>query len=121
MDATDPLLRKFRKELSSGTVALALLAILGRSVEPLYGYQIAKRIVEAGHEGVPIKQGTLYSVLRSMEGDGLLSSQIEPSPSGPPRKYYRITEHGADALGEWNRTWSQTRDFIDATLEGTVG
>jgi len=121
VDTSDPILKKFRKELSSGTVALILLAILGRSAEPLYGYQIAKRIGEGGHEGAPVKQGTLYPVLRSMEENGLLSSRVEPSVSGPPRKYYEITARGREALAEWSQVWSRTRDFIDATLEGTVG
>ena len=121
MDTSDPILKKFRKELSSGTVALILLAILGRSAEPLYGYQIAKRIGEGGHEGAPIKQGTLYPVLRSMEENGLLASRVEPSVSGPPRKYYQITERGREALVEWSQVWSRTSDFINKTLEGTVG
>lgn len=121
MDANDPMLRKFRKELASGTVALTLLAILDRSTEPLYGYQIAKRLGEGSGEGAPVKQGTLYPVLRSMEENGLLSSRVEPSVSGPPRKYYEITERGAEVLEEWKLVWGRTRDFIDATLEGNVG
>jgi PadR family transcriptional regulator PadR len=121
VDASDPVLRKFRKELNAGTVSLVLLAILETSAEPLYGYQIAKQIEGTWQEGVPIKQGTLYPVLRSMEENGLLSSRVEPSVSGPPRKYYRITDRGREVLGEWRRAWSQTRDFVDATLEGNVG
>ena len=121
MDVTDTALRKFRKELMSGTVSLVLLAILERSSEPLYGYQIAKRIEGAWEQGTPIKQGTLYPVLRSMEENGLLASRVEPSISGPPRKYYVITDLGRQALGEWKAAWSQTRDFVDATLEGNVG
>lgn len=121
MDASDAALRKFRKELNSGTVSLVLLAILDRSAEPLYGYQIAKRIEGAWQQGTPIKQGTLYPVLRSMEENGLLMSRVEPSVSGPPRKYYSITELGRNVLGEWKQTWSLTRDFVDATLEGNVG
>lgn len=121
MDATDAVLRKFRKELNAGTVSLVLLAILDRSSEPLYGYQIAKQIEGGWQQGTPIKQGTLYPVLRSMEENGLLASRVEPSVSGPPRKYYSITERGRDVLGEWKQTWSQTRDFVDATLEGNVG
>jgi PadR family transcriptional regulator PadR len=121
VDSTDLALRKFRKELMSGTVSLVLLAILERSQEPLYGYQIAKRIEGAWERGTPIKQGTLYPVLRSMEENGLLASRVEPSVSGPPRKYYEITDLGRAALGEWRAAWSQTRDFVDATLEGNVG
>lgn len=117
----DAQLRKFQKELNAGTVSLVLLAILERSPEPLYGYQIAKRIEGGWQEGTPIKQGTLYPVLRSMEDSGMLSSRVEPSVSGPPRKYYAITEQGRAVLAEWRAAWSRTRDFVDATLEGNVG
>lgn len=113
--------RKFRKELSAGTVSLVLLAILEGSPEPLYGYQIAKRLEETADGGLPVKQGTLYPVLRSMEERGLLASKVEPSIAGPPRKYYSITDAGRGALVEWRRIWSRTRDFVDAALEGGVG
>jgi PadR family transcriptional regulator PadR len=119
--AIDQALRKFRKELNAGTVSLVLLAIMDRSAEPLYGYQIAKRIEGAWQDSAPMKQGTLYPVLRSMEENGLLASRVEPSVSGPPRKYYTITDHGRTVLGEWKVAWAQTRDFVDATLEGNVG
>ena len=122
MDAADEaMLRKFQKELNSGTVALVLLAILDRSTEALYGYQIAKRIEGAWQQGVPVKQGTLYPVLRSMEENGLLASRVEPSVAGPPRKYYVITERGRAVLNDWRSAWTRTRDFVDATLEGNVG
>ena len=117
----DNTLKKFQKELNGGTVSLVLLAILDRSAEPLYGYQIAKSIEGAWGEGVPVKQGTLYPVLRSMDENGLLQSRVEPSVSGPPRKYYSITERGRVALGEWKAAWERTRSFVDATLEGNVG
>jgi len=119
--ADDLMLRKFQKELNSGTVSLILLAILDRSTEPLYGYQIAKSIEGNWQEGAPVKQGTLYPVLRSMEESGLLGSRVEPSVSGPPRKYYTITDRGRAVLIDWKSAWSQTRDFVDATLEGRNG
>jgi len=122
VDAADEaMLRKFQKELNAGTVALVLLAILDRTAVPLYGYQIAKSIEGAWQEGVPVKQGTLYPVLRSMEDNGLLWSRVEPSVSGPPRKYYQITDRGRVVLGSWRAAWARTRDFVDATLEGNVG
>lgn len=117
----EAMLRKFQKELNAGAVSLVLLAILARSADPLYGYQIAKGIEGGWQEGTPVKQGTLYPVLRSMEENGLLTSVVEPSVSGPPRKYYSITEHGAAVLEEWKAAWTRTRDFVDATLEGNVG
>ena len=80
-----------------------------------------KRIEGEWQEGVPVKQGTLYPVLRSMEENGLLWSRVEPSVSGPPRKYYQITDRGRVVLGSWRAAWARTRDFVDATLEGNVG
>lgn len=113
--------RKFQKELNAGTVSLVLLALLADASEPVYGYQIAKDLVAASGDGVQIKQGTLYPVLRSLEAGGLLSSRVEPSVSGPPRRYYRITEPGRQALALWKSAWSGTRDFIDVVLEGHLG
>lgn len=119
MDTTeDAILRKFQKELNAGTVSLVLLAILDRSTEPLYGYQIAKSLEGAWQEGAPVKQGTLYPALRAMEEQGLLGSRVEPSVSGPPRKYYTITDRGSSVLASWISAWTRTRGFVDSTLEG---
>ena len=62
----DASVRKFQKELSSGIVSLTLLALVARAEAPLYGYQIAKEL-DSFAEGLPVKQGTLYPVLRSLE------------------------------------------------------
>ncbi len=110
--------KKFQKELNSGTVALVLLSVLARSTEPLYGYQIAKH-VGAWKENIPMmKQGALYPVLRSLENSGLLKSEVEPSVSGPPRRYYKITDTGRETLAEWTQIWDQTKTFVDETLKG---
>ena len=113
----EPLLRKFHKELSAGTVSLALLAVVAGSAEPLYGYQIAKRLEQTGDGVLAGKQSALYPVLRNLEGAGLLDSFVEPSVSGPPRRYYRATPAGRDALVDWSAAWRATRDSLDAVLK----
>jgi PadR family transcriptional regulator PadR len=110
--------KKFQKELLSGITALVLLTTLGSSQEPMYGYQIAK-VLDPGDKGEPmIKQGALYPVLRSLENSGLLSSSVEPSIAGPPRRYYTITDLGRNTLGEWQSIWTQLKSFADNILEG---
>ncbi len=110
--------KKFRKELNSGTVSLILLGVLGGASEPMYGYQIAKHI-DTREDGVlMMKQGALYPVLRSLESSGLLESQVEPSVSGPPRRYYTITDEGRETLKQWHAIWHQTRTFVDNALKG---
>ena len=112
--------KKFRKELSAGTVSLALLSILTQAKEPLYGYQIGK-LVGAGDaeaDAVMVKQGAIYPVLRSLESQGLLSSEREMSDSGPPRKYYQATDSGTEALKTWTEIWNDTKSFVDKVLGG---
>lgn len=115
----DIIQKKFRKEINSGTISLALLAIAAQSAEPLYGYQIARKLEDTSQEEVPIKQGTLYPILRSLESQGLLSSFTGPSDSGPSRRYYAITDLGKEALTSWKDIWIKTRNFVDAALEET--
>ena len=107
--------RKFQRELSAGLTALVLLAVLERADTDLYGYEIARRLAGVTEAG-PFKLGALYPVLRNLSAAGLLSSRVVPSYAGPPRRYYRITPLGRDALAAWRRTWSATRDFVEATL-----
>ena len=114
--------KKFRKELSAGTVSLALLSILAQAKEPLYGYQIGK-LVGAGDEGsdasaISVKQGAIYPVLRSLDIQELLSSERELSDSGPPRKYYQVTKSGKDTLKAWTEIWNETKTFVDKVLGG---
>ncbi len=110
--------KKFQKELNAGTSSLVLLSVLSRSDEPMYGYQIAKMLEDSGPEVPMMKQGALYPVLRSLEENGLLESTVEPSVSGPPRRYYKITKDGNAALDEWSDMWKQTKKFVDAILKG---
>ena len=115
IDITD---LRFRKNLNTGITALILLIVLSQAAEPMYGYQIAKIIIKEGPH--LMKQGTLYPVLRTLESDGLLESEVEASISGPPRRYYRITEDGRDTLKRWLRIWQQTKTLIDNITDGGV-
>ncbi|MFA9404075.1 MAG: PadR family transcriptional regulator [Anaerolineales bacterium] len=110
--------KKFQKEMNSGTASLVLLSVLSQSENPMYGYQIAKLLDDNRQDALAMKQGALYPVLRSLEKNGLLSSNVEPSVSGPPRRYYTITGDGRETLTLWTEIWSQMKSFVDSILEG---
>jgi len=117
---TETHLKKFEKELAAGTVSLVLLAVLAAADEPLYGYQIAKRLEQRADGALSGKQSALYPVLRNLSAAGLLKGQVEPSVSGPPRRYYRITPLGRAVFEEWSANWTATRRFVDSVLKGAV-
>lgn len=112
------LTKKFQKELNSGLASLVLLSTLRHSEEPMYGYQIAKLLEENSGDSIFMKQGALYPVLRSLENSGLLDSKVEPSVSGPPRKYYEITSEGKETLVVWQGVWNQMKSFVDKAIKG---
>lgn len=114
----DALIKKFQKEMNAGIASLVLLSVMGQADAPMYGYQVAKLLEDHSQETPMMKQGALYPVLRSLESSGLLESQVEPSVSGPPRRYYHITEAGRQALQIWEQIWGQTKIFVDTILKG---
>lgn len=111
--------RKFQKELNAGVCSLLLLGVLARARRPMYGYEICRRLADA-HGELPMQRGALYPVLRALAAAGLLASEVEPSVSGPPRRYYRVTRDGRAALAVWRRAWSRTRDLVESVLQGGV-
>lgn len=116
MPQDHPSLAKFRREMMSGSLALMLLALLEKIGEPAYGYQLSRWLAEYAPDGEAPKQGTLYPALRSLEKLGLLTSAIEPSTSGPPRRYYRPTDEGRIALIAWRATWQRMTAHVEAVL-----
>src|ERR1700745_2725545 len=110
--------RKFQKDLNAGLVALVLLAVLARSPDDLYGYEIAKRLQKANEGEALFKEGTIYPVLRALAAGGFLTSRVVPSYAGRPRRYYRITDEGRARLRQWSAIWQQTRSFVDRFIEG---
>lgn len=104
----EPLLTKFETELKRGSSVLAVLCSLRR---PQYGYSLRQVLIE---NGMPIEEGTLYPLLRRLEGQGVLVSEWQIN-DGPPRRYYRLSPTGhallRDLTGAWNNL-SRTMDTI---------
>lgn len=111
----ESLLRKFHKELSAGTVSLALLAVVdvARADVRLPDRQAAGAI---GRWRAGRQAERAVPVLRNLEGAGLLESFVEPSMGEAPRRYYRATAAGM-MLTDWSAAWCATRDSLDAVLK----
>ncbi len=120
MDDSQTATRKFQKEITSGIASLILLSVMDHADTPMYGYQISKVLGLKDEEAPLMKQGALYPVLRSLEKYGLLNSEVEPSVSGPPRRYYSITHQGKQSLELWTELWQEIKTFVDHILEGNL-
>jgi len=111
----DEITRKFRKELMTGLSSLVVLLVLEQAKGEMYGYEITKAMTLDDGQGL-FKQGAIYPVLRSLNASGLLDSRVEASAFGPPRRYYRITAEGRQALAEWLAAWRDMRAFVDRAI-----
>jgi PadR family transcriptional regulator PadR len=97
-------------QLKKGVLGMCVLALLARGNS--YAYEIASKLAHA----VGMGEGTIYPLMRRMQGDGLVKTYLEESPSGPPRKYYQLTDAGretlASQLAEWRAFTASVEDVI---------
>ena len=98
-------------QLKKGVLGLCVLALLSRGNS--YAYEIASKLAHA----VDMGEGTIYPLMRRMQNEGLVATYLEESPSGPPRKYYKLTDTGHASLATQLAEW---RAFT-AAVEGLVG
>ena len=85
---------------------LVLKIVSGQTV---YVADILRRLADTEFA---TQEGTLYPLLSKLRREGLVDYQWQESGSGPPRKYYRLTEAGRTQLAELDAYWSR----INATI-----
>lgn len=74
---------------------LILTALAGES---LHGYGVIQRVAALSDGRVRLRPGTLYGALDRLTGEGLVEADREEIVDGRLRRYYRLTDHGADRL-----------------------
>jgi PadR family transcriptional regulator, regulatory protein PadR len=104
-------------QLLHGVLDICLLAVVADA--PAYGYEMTTRLKERGL-GV-VRLGSIYPAVARLEGAGLLEAYQQTGNSGPPRKYYRLTDAGALALSEWRKEWVAARSAVDGVLGTSEG
>ena len=100
-------------QMRKGILELCILNIIASEVE-IYPSEIIARLKESK---LIVVEGTLYPLLTRLKNQGLLSYQWVESPSGPPRKYYSLTEDGRACLDELNKTWNELIFAVKQTIK----
>ncbi|MCR5880357.1 PadR family transcriptional regulator [Phenylobacterium sp. J367] len=100
-------------QLKKGALELCVLALL--SQHDSYAYEIASRLADA----IGMGEGTIYPLMRRLQTDGLVETYLEESPSGPSRKYYRLTEAGKRSLSSQKASWRSFSGAVEDILGET--
>ena len=97
-------------QLKKGVLELCVLALLSRG--DAYGYDIASRLAKS----IGMGEGTIYPLMRRMQIDGLVDTYLVESTSGPPRKYYKLTNRGRESFAAQQSEWTAFSGAVNDIL-----
>jgi len=93
-------IEKTKAQMRKGVLEYCILSIIAE--KEVYASDIIFQLKEAE---LIVVEGTLYPLLTRLKNDNLLSYRWEESKSGPPRKYYAITDNGKGFLTDLDNGW----------------
>jgi PadR family transcriptional regulator PadR len=99
-------------QLKKGALELCVLALLSK--HDSYAYEIAAQLADA----IGMGEGTIYPLMRRLQSDGLVETYLVESNSGPPRKYYRLSEAGKKNFTSQQAAWKSFSGAVDSILGG---
>ncbi len=99
-------------QLKKGVLELCVLELL--KTKDRYGYELVAMISTSVH----ISEGTIYPLLRRLKNDGYVSTYLEESNEGPPRKYYQLTQKGEETRAALLADWYVFTDGVNRILGG---
>ena len=100
--------------LRRGTLEFCVLAMVEQ--EDRYGTEIVRCLGD--EPTLAASEGTIYPLLSRLRRAGWLDSKWSESPSGPPRRYYTLTDSGRSTLEHFRVEWTSFRQTVDR-LVGT--
>jgi len=99
--------------MRKGILEYCVLSIIARA--EIYASDI---IAELRSAKLLVVEGTLYPLLTRLKNNGLLSYNWVESTSGPPRKYYTLTQEGKDILAQLDQTWQELAYAVGVSQKG---
>jgi PadR family transcriptional regulator PadR len=97
-----------KAQMRKGVLEFCILSVLKE--KDAYTSEILETLKNAK---LLVVEGTIYPLLTRLKNDGLLTYRWEESTSGPPRKYYGLTETGQTFLNELNGTWTELSNAVN--------
>lgn len=100
-----------QSQMRKGTLEFCILSIIKRG--EAYPGNIVEEMRAAG---LTILEGTLYPLLTRLKNAELLNYRWVESPSGPPRKYFSLTEKGEQFYGDLEKTWNELAEAVNKVI-----
>lgn len=97
-----------QSQMRKGVLEFCILSIIRQ--EEVYPSDIIEKMKESK---LDILEGTLYPLLTRLKNAGLLTYRWIESSSGPPRKYFSMTEKGEEFYEQLQKTWKQMADAVN--------
>jgi len=96
-----------RAQMRKGVLEFCILSVLKQ--KEAYTSEILDTLKNAK---LLVVEGTIYPLLTRLKNDGLLNYRWEESTSGPPRKYYELTQDGEVFLEGLAETWNELSEAV---------
>jgi PadR family transcriptional regulator PadR len=100
-----------QSQMKKGVLEFCILSIIRRG--EAYPSDIIEEMKEAD---LNILEGTLYPLLTRLKNADLLSYRWVESPSGPPRKYFSLTDKGLAFYAELEATWRRMASSVERVI-----
>jgi PadR family transcriptional regulator PadR len=101
-----------KAQMRKGVLEFCILQLLQK--EEMYPSDIIMTLKESK---LIVVEGTLYPLLTRLKNAGVLDYRWVESKSGPPRKYYKLTELGTQFLSELRLTWEELVNAVNRTIK----
>jgi len=84
---------------------------------PMHGYELLEHVPELAREERRVDLGNLYRMLRSLEEEGIVTSEWDESLPGPAKRVYGLTDAGRALLDRWSGALSSARELLTAFID----
>ena len=87
------------------------------SYEETYGYKVVDELNQLGFE---VNEATVYPILNRLEKRNVLIVDKRPSPLGPMRKYFSLSDLGKNELNKFVEEWDDTKKKVESILRRDI-
>ncbi|RFM30267.1 PadR family transcriptional regulator [Deminuibacter soli] len=101
-----------QSQMRKGVLEFCILSIIRQG--EVYPSDIVDSMKSAN---LQILEGTLYPLLTRLKNAGLLTYRWVESVSGPPRKYFSMTDKGLAFYEDLEKTWKELADAVHALTQ----